>query len=322
MIEQTGHGRTTHPWVAEGQRRVRFGVFGGPARDWAAMLEWVRAVEELGFDSYWAGDHPVEFPFDGWTHLAAMATATRRIRLGSLVTFPLYRHPLVLARQVADVDRLSGGRVVLGLGIGDAPREFAQLGLNYGPPRERQEMLDEALQVLPPLLAGQTVSHAGRHVRLDEARLSPPALQLPHVPILIAGGGERVTLQRVARHADASNFGAGNLVGGAWGPDDVRRKYEVLRAHCHALGRPYNSVLRTHISFGLQLREDATSERRRVVDRTFAFEYERMVGTPEAAAASFRALAAAGVQYFIVNMGDDLQTLRLLAERVVPALAT
>lgn len=79
-------------------------------------------MEELGFDSYWVGDHPVEFPFDCFTRLAAIGAVTERVRLGTLVACAYYRHPLMLARQAADVDRVSGGRLVLGLGIGDATR--------------------------------------------------------------------------------------------------------------------------------------------------------------------------------------------------------
>jgi alkanesulfonate monooxygenase SsuD/methylene tetrahydromethanopterin reductase-like flavin-dependent oxidoreductase (luciferase family) len=101
-----------------------------------------------------------------------------------------YRHPLMLARQAADVDRVSGGRLVLGLGIGDAPREFAQLGLHYGKARERQGLLEELLRVLPALWAGESVTFEGRHLRLAEAKLSPGPLQRPWVPIMVAGGGE------------------------------------------------------------------------------------------------------------------------------------
>ena len=87
-----------------------------------------------------------------------MAVVTERIRLGPLVACVLYRHPLVLARQAADVDRLSGGRLVLGLGIGDAPREFGQLGLSLGKASERQEIQEEVLRVIPPLWSGKTVT--------------------------------------------------------------------------------------------------------------------------------------------------------------------
>ena len=182
--------RQAHPWAAEGRDRVRFGIFGGPGSDWRAALEWALRVEELGFDSYWVGDHPVEFPFECFTRLAAIGAITERVRLGTLVACAHYRHPLMLARQAADVDRVSGGRLVLGLSIGDAPREFAQLGLHYGKARERQGLLEELLRVLPALWAGESVTFEGRHLRLAEAKLSPGPLQRPWVPIMVAGGGE------------------------------------------------------------------------------------------------------------------------------------
>src|SRR5262245_66231825 len=108
--------QVSHPWVTEQARRVRFGVFNAPAADWPALLAWVRLTERLGFDSFWIQDHPMLAPIDCWTALAALAVATERLRLGSLVSCVAYRPPAVLARMAADVDRLSGGRLVLGLG--------------------------------------------------------------------------------------------------------------------------------------------------------------------------------------------------------------
>jgi alkanesulfonate monooxygenase SsuD/methylene tetrahydromethanopterin reductase-like flavin-dependent oxidoreductase (luciferase family) len=277
-------------------------------------------VEALGFDSFWVGDHPVLFPYDCWAHLAALAAATEQIRLGTLVTVAAYRHPVILARQVADVDRLSGGRLVLGLGIGDAPPEFAQLGLPYGRARDRQELLEELLQVLPSLLDKTPVTFDGQHLCLAEAQISPGPVQRPRVPILLAGGGERVTLRHVAQYADASNFGAGSLVGGAWGADDVRRKYGLLEGHCQALGRPLGGILRTHVSFALKLDELEPGRMERIYDDAFDFEFERLIGPPPEAVAYFRSLAQAGVQYFIVGVGEDAEMLRLLAERVIPEL--
>lgn len=99
-----------HPWVAAGRDGVRFGIFGGPASDWEAAVRWARTVEGLGFDSYWVGDHPAEFPFDCFARLVAIAAVTERVRLGTLVACAHYRHPLMLARQAADVDgRRAGG---------------------------------------------------------------------------------------------------------------------------------------------------------------------------------------------------------------------
>lgn len=139
--------RPVHPWVAEGQHRVRFAIVGAFIKDWPRRLAFVQRAEELGYDAYWANDHPTR-SVDCWTTLAALAMATRTIRLVSLVSCIYYRSPALLAWQAADVDRLSGGRLVLGLGIGDDTQEFAQLQLRFPPIRERQEALEETLRIV------------------------------------------------------------------------------------------------------------------------------------------------------------------------------
>ncbi len=273
-----------HPWVAEGTRRVRFGLYGVLKPDWTRTLEWAQLAEEVGFDSFWLADHPVAHGRDCWTYLAALATGTRRIRLGSLVSCVFYRPPALLARIVADVDMISNGRVVLGLGIGDVAREFAQLGLAYPSVPERQAALGEALQALPRLLGGEEVSLSGSHVRVASAVIRPGPSQEPHVPIL-----------------------------------DVRRKYVALRGHCETLGRPYDSVLRTYFGGVLEFGE---SVRTREEHFSTAFgQYLVLHGDPKGAVAHYRALVDAGARYFIVVGLDDAKALRLFAEQVVPEVA-
>jgi alkanesulfonate monooxygenase SsuD/methylene tetrahydromethanopterin reductase-like flavin-dependent oxidoreductase (luciferase family) len=115
-----------HPWVAEGLQKIRVGVsFLGSGIDWKQFYDGVQAAEELGYDSIWVPDHPIILP-DCWTILAALAVTTRRMWLGAFVDCVFFRHPLLLARMAGDVDRWSGGRLVLGLGIGDIPFEFDQ----------------------------------------------------------------------------------------------------------------------------------------------------------------------------------------------------
>jgi len=308
-----------HPWVAEGARLVRFGVYGGLLPDWSRGLEWVQLAEELGFDSFWMADHPVAHGRDCWTYLAALATRTSRIRLGSLVSCVYYRAPALLARMVADVDIISNGRVVLGLGIGDVEREFAQLGLVYPPVRERQTALGEMLEVLPGLLRGEEVTLSGTYLRVDGAVIRPGPLQEPYVPILVAGGGEKVTLRQVAKYADASNFGAGNTMGSAWTLDDVRRKYDALRGHCEAVGRPYDSVLRTYFGGVLEFGESVNTREERF--STAFGQYLVLHGDPKGAVAHYRALVDAGVRYVILVGLADPQALRLFAEQVVPEVA-
>src|SRR5919112_3709276 len=143
-------GWVTHPWVEESAADVRFGVANGPRGDWPALSEFVAALEGLGFDSFWSSDHPV--PSAGcWTTLAVLAATTKRIRLGSLVVCIYYQNPVVLARTTLDVDEMSGGRLVVGLGIGDIEREFVQMGIPWRGTPERQEALEETIGLLQHL---------------------------------------------------------------------------------------------------------------------------------------------------------------------------
>src|SRR5689334_19125347 len=118
----------THPWVEAGGGRPRFAAHGGPYAAWPSFLDLIQRAESLGFDAYWMSDHPSRSP-GCWTTLAALAAATRTIRLGTLVNCVLYRSAFEVARQAADVDRMSNGRVILGLGAGDDEHECAQLGI-------------------------------------------------------------------------------------------------------------------------------------------------------------------------------------------------
>jgi alkanesulfonate monooxygenase SsuD/methylene tetrahydromethanopterin reductase-like flavin-dependent oxidoreductase (luciferase family) len=159
-----------HPWVAESDSDVRFAIQGGGSSDWPEIRDLVQAVDELGFDAYYRPDHPMLTP-DSWTLLAALAGVTRRLRLGTSVTCIHYRNPAMLARVVADVDRISGGRVVLGLGSGDMEHEFRRMGLDYPPVAQRQAALEEALQIIQPLLRGQLATFQGSHFRVRDAGL-------------------------------------------------------------------------------------------------------------------------------------------------------
>jgi alkanesulfonate monooxygenase SsuD/methylene tetrahydromethanopterin reductase-like flavin-dependent oxidoreductase (luciferase family) len=315
--------RATHQWVTEAESQIRFGILLGPD-GWSESWDWVQMVEGLGFDSYWFGDHSVAFHYDCWTRLSVMAEATKRIRLGSMVSCVYYRDAALLARHAADVDAISRGRLVLGLGIGDARPEFAQMGIPFPPVAARQRALTETLETVPRLLAGEIVNYEGDTVRLDGAQLAAPTVQKPHVPVLLAGGGEKATLRQVARYADASNFGPNSVTGGAWTPDDVHRKCSVLDAHCADLGRNPSSVLRTFVNLGFKLRKDGgTTRKREQWGGAFAgVENERFDGTPEDAVAYFTALAAAGIRHFIIAFGNDaatdIATLRTLAEEVIP----
>ncbi len=318
-------GRPLHPWVAEGQGRVRFGIAYGPRTDWAETEGFVREVEALGFDSYWTMDHPVS-GFDAWSTLAALATVTRRLRLGPLVSCVFYRSPAQLARLAADVDRISGGRLVLGLGGGNHEREFAKLGIPFPGTAQRLAAVEETVRIVQGLWGSAPLTFKGDHFHVESANVRPEPVQQPHVPVLIAGGGEKVTLRQVARYGDASNFSPHVQAGSAFGPADVRRKLEALRQHCLSLGRPYEGILRTQVAVPVVLAETPSALEQKLaaiperVRRGYASS--TLACLPDDAVAYYRDLAEAGLTYFIAGIyGDDRETVRLLAERVAPLLS-
>lgn len=314
-----------HPWVAEGHQNIRIGVsFMGSCTDWKQSVRWVQTAEELGFDSYWLPDHPALLS-DCWALLSALAVTTSRIRLGTLVDCVFYRNPVVLARTAADVDRLSGGRLILGLGMGDLPFEFGQMGIPFLSTRKRQEALEETIQIVRGLWGSSPFTFQGKYMQIDQCFLSVGPVQQPYVPLLIAGGGEKVTLRQVAHYADASNFGPHPDTGGASSTEDVVRKCDVLRAHCAAAGRPEDAVLRTHVTLPLVMGETraALAVKQDAVPAYLRnpFLSSEMAFHPSDAIAYYRTLVQAGIQYFIMILWqNDLETLHMLAQQVLPAL--
>jgi alkanesulfonate monooxygenase SsuD/methylene tetrahydromethanopterin reductase-like flavin-dependent oxidoreductase (luciferase family) len=314
----------THPWVHEASQAVRFGLFGGSRGEWSALRDFVQMAEDLGFDGYWLGDHPVRQPGDCWTQLAALAVSTTRIRLGPLVSCVAYRPPALLARMAADVDRLSGGRLVLGLGIGSITEEFAMLGLPVAPARDRWAALAETVEIVQGLWRGEPVTYEGRHYRLQAAQMPGGPVQQPRVPLLIAGGG-RSGLPLIARYADAANLGPHSTTGGAVSAADVRTKLAALHQACAAHGRPAGSLLAS--SFHTPVLCAATPDGVRAkLEAVPAATREflgpaLLAGTPDDLAAYYGELVQAGMTYFVAAIRPgDTETVQLLAEQVAPAV--
>jgi alkanesulfonate monooxygenase SsuD/methylene tetrahydromethanopterin reductase-like flavin-dependent oxidoreductase (luciferase family) len=295
------------------------------------LVASARLVEELGFDALFVGDHPA-WALDPFVHLAAISATTHRIRLGVNVCCALYRHPVITARLAADVDNLSGGRLILGLGNGWDENEFANLGLPFPPARERQQALEEAIAILHGVWREEPFTFEGRHFRCTGARVAPPPIQRPAPPIIIAGGGERITLRQVARYADACNFFQVDPFGkGLVTPELVAGKLSMLREHCGLIGRDYNSVLRTYATGWTILAPDKRSLAAKLsgyfpqgIEQRYSGTWRHFVfsATPEEAVDHFRALRVAGIQYFIVQTLDaaDTETITLLAQEVAPRI--
>jgi F420-dependent oxidoreductase-like protein len=204
---------------------------------------WLEA-DALGFDTAWGHDHLLNqndigaAEEEGWSLLAALLPQTRRIRGGLMVTANTFRHPAVLAKMATTVDRISGGRVEVGLGAGWFEAEHEQYGLALPPMRERMARLDEACQVLKALWTAPRATVEGEYYRLREAYHEPKPVQRPHPPLVVGGKGEKVLLRIAARHATEWNLASGT-------PDEFRHKCGVLDAHCRAVGRDPGSIGRS-----------------------------------------------------------------------------
>jgi F420-dependent oxidoreductase-like protein len=218
---------------------------------WADMLAVWQAADDIEvFESGWTFDHfyPIFSDSDGpclegWTTLIALAHATRRLRLGTLVTGIHYRHPAVLANMAAALDIISNGRLELGIGAGWNEQESGAYGIELGSPRQRSDRFEEACEVLINLLSQETTTFKGEYYQLVDARNEPKGVQRPHPPICIGGSGERRTLRTAARFAQHWNF-----VGGP--PEEFARKREILHGHCRDIGRnPDEILLSSHLFF-------------------------------------------------------------------------
>ena len=242
---------------------MRFAIKTAPQNTtWADMLSVFRAADDIDvFESGWTFDHfyPIRGDssgpcLEGWVTLTALAQATRRLRLGVLVTGIHYRHPAVLANMAATLDIVSDGRLELGIGAGWNVEESGAYGIELGTPGQRSDRLEEACEVLVGLLTREVTDFSGRYYTLTAARCEPKPVQRPHPPLCIGGSGEKRTLRTVARWAQHWNFVGGPV-------SDFRRKKEVLEAHCAEIGRdPREILLSSHVLYDPERGPDATAE--------------------------------------------------------------
>ena len=207
-----------------------------PADLYDEVARQAREADGSGFDTVLVMDHffqlpmlgpPDHFMLECYSLLSALARDTSTVRLSGLVTGNTYRNPAVLAKSVTTLDIVSGGRGQLGIGAGWFELEHQAFGIEFGTFTDRFEKLEEALQIIIPMLRGERVSLDGKHYQVVDAFNSPPPVS--RVPVLIGGSGERKTLRMVAQYADESNLICGR--------EEVGRKLDALAEHCRMLGR-------------------------------------------------------------------------------------
>lgn len=321
---------TMHPWVAKYQSNIGVALQGGATLTdpdpSAVVMRAGMLAEETGLDGFFMGDHPGNTS-EVFVHLAALARQTERIELGSIVFCIYHRHPVMFARQIADLDQLSNGRALIGLGIGWNVPEFARLGLTMYPVPERQQALVEYVQIVNGVYGTEPFSFDGKTFSTRDAFIYPLPVQHPRPPIIIAGAGKKITLRQVARYADACNFGPGNNTGGVRGAEDVARRFEILKHHCDEIHRPYDEILRTHFTSWLFIAEterDVAAKRAKYFPDGLTADQKqtRVFGTPDQIVAYYSELVDAGVQYFFLQTQDasDTETIELLGREVAPRL--
>jgi len=283
---------------------------GGPAEIGDRLGAIAKAAEEAGFESVWVMDHFLQIPpvgpdwqemLDSYTTLGYLAGLTERARLGVLVTGITYRNIAHLAKIVATLDVLSGGRAVCGLGAAWFEREHKAYGWDFPTLSRRYALLEDALQLLPLMWGPGSPSFEGRIINVPECICYPRPLQEPGPPIMVGGSGEKRTLKLVAQYASACN-----LFGDA---ATVRHKLEVLERHCADVERDPSTIEVTQLATAL-----VGNDRPEVVDAIARLKPERMsaeayaarvnAGTVEEHVGRFRELAEAGVHTAIVNMPD------------------
>jgi alkanesulfonate monooxygenase SsuD/methylene tetrahydromethanopterin reductase-like flavin-dependent oxidoreductase (luciferase family) len=300
---------------------MRFAIWPTLSQPWAGVLEVARHAEATGWDGVYVADHFMgsggEFGPDLTPNLEATATlpalamATERVRLGTLVLGNTYRHPAVLASWAATADHISGGRLLLGMGAGWQENEHQQYGIELPPPRERLDRLEEACLALNGLLRRERTTMGGRHYRLTDACSEPKPVQQP-LPLLIGGKGDRM-LGIVARHADEWNM---------WGlAATIAERAAVLDRRCEAIGRDPGTIKRSAQAL-VRLTDD-----RAKADAFLAGTGGRaaIAGTTDDVAAAVAAWQEAGLDEVIIPdfvLGTDQQRLDAMdaiIEAVAPA---
>ncbi len=301
------------------------------ASAWNRSKELARSAEAAGYDHLWVYDHVETVPrrepthcFEAFTMLAALSQVTERAELGQLVTCASYRNSGLLAKEAACVDVFSGGRLILGIGAGWYDREYRAYDYEYRADRDRLRVLDETLQVIPRLWSEETVDFAGDFVRFDGAFCDPKPVRTPRPPIWVGGGGEQVTLRIAAQHADATNWQVGL--------DQFVHKSEVLAGHCAAIGRDFDTIVRTH---GPDCRLFDTEADLRAWLATpaggnlwgrgddDAYVADNLVGTVEQVTEKVQAFVDAGCSEFVLWFRDSpsSESMERFAAEVIPGVS-
>jgi F420-dependent oxidoreductase-like protein len=296
-------------------------IFGpDPAEAFEGVKAKAQWAETHGFSWFSVMDHLIQIPpvgapdepfIEGWTALSALAAVTSRIRLATLASSVAYRNPAHLAKIAAGVDLISRGRLTLGIGAGWFDAEYRQYGWEFPErPAVRIRQLEEAVRLILAMWSEKRTTFHGKYFHVEDAILEPKPVQRPHPPVMIAGGGEQLTLRVVARLADSCNV-FGN-------PAEVAQKFEILRRHCQTEQRPYDAIEKTSLISLVVARDEAALAAKRArlgVPQPF----RGFAGTVPEVTDLIGQYRDAGVQLFICSAyKNDPEILELLSSDIMP----
>ncbi|MTD52627.1 LLM class F420-dependent oxidoreductase [Amycolatopsis pithecellobii] len=283
-----------------------FAGFTDPMAACVRLMEIARMADDAGYHALLAPDHLTTvrpskaMVFEAWTLITALARETTNVRIGQLVTANGYRNPALQAKMASTVDVLSGGRLEFGIGAGWLEPDHEQYGYDFGTTGERLRKLDEAVQVILALWTQEKATFEGRYYQVRDAVNEPKGVQRPHIPLMIAGSGEKVTLRLVARYGDSCNI--------MDCPEVAKHKFAVLRDHCHDVGRDYDTIKRTVTTPCIIRDTDADARALIPLASKFVFPGDvgsyGLVGTLDTVRKRIAAFEEAGVQELIVYFED------------------
>jgi F420-dependent oxidoreductase-like protein len=300
------------------------------------MRDTAQLIERSGYESLWVFDHfhtipepTQEVTYEAWTLMASLAAVTSTVRLGQMCTCNSYRPPSMLAKIAATIDVVSNGRVEMGIGAGWYEHEYYGYGYEFPKPSVRIGMLREGVEIMKAMWTEDEVTYDGKYYDLKGAISSPNPVQDPHIPFWIAGGGEQLTLNVVARHAQYSNFGASL--------DEFVHKSDVLAGHCSAVGRDFDEIVRSSNFTVLCAATEAEvaekiawleSHYSQFLDgdklARFVDMWSGTAGTPDQLVEKLQPWVDAGLDYTIVFFADSGHTkdgMELFAREVIPAFS-
>lgn len=292
-----------------------------PIQAYETMTGAAQTAEEVGFASLWLVDHfhttpqpTQEMVFECWTSIAALARDTRTIRIGQMVTCNNYRNPALLAKMASTVDVLSHGRLNFGIGAGWYEHEYRAFGYAFPDGPERLRQLREAIKIILAMWQDEETHFEGSYYQVRGAINQPKGVQKPHIPLLIGGDGEKVTLKLVAQYADACNVGSD--------PAEMKQKLDILKQHCQTVGRDYESIRRTTTTFCLIADTDEQALAQIPAERQArpgTMLNSALIGSPETIRQRILAFEEAGAQELVLRFldGTNLDALRRFAQECI-----